>query len=57
MMTCDKFVVFVRQAIPDLLDKSGRILFTSYSSVSRARVYLMGFNPGGDPESGGRKTQ
>jgi hypothetical protein len=49
----DKVDMFCREAmlsLKDLLDKSGSVLYSSYETLRPGEFYLLGLNPGGDPD-------
>lgn len=52
-MTHSQFCSLVQENIPDLLDRSGRFLFTSLRNLSSTKLCLIGDNPGGDPNKYG----
>jgi hypothetical protein len=41
---------------PDILNKSGAVLYNGWSSLADGRLYVMGLNPGGDPEEIGKSV-
>ncbi len=43
------FVADVRREIGPLLHESGRILYSSVDTLRPGDIYLLGVNPGGDP--------
>lgn len=48
----DKFANFinkVKKTIPNLLNKSGAVLYSNYYTLKKDDFYILGFNPGGDP--------
>jgi uracil-DNA glycosylase len=46
----DHVIALARERIPELLNRSGAILYNGWSTVRPGRLYLMGLNPGGKPE-------
>ena len=48
-MIAENFVEFVHGAIPDLLDSSGRVLYSAFRTMQAGNLYILGINPGGDP--------
>ncbi len=45
------FVDFARGQLRDLLDVSGQVLYSGASTLRKGEVYLLGLNPGGDPNN------
>ncbi len=45
------FVAFAREQLRDILDLSGQVLYSGASTLRKGEVYLLGLNPGGDPNS------
>jgi hypothetical protein len=48
-MNPSHFTERVQHLIADVLDMSGSILYSSWDTVRRGDIYIMGLNPGGDP--------
>lgn len=49
-MTISELVALVEDAIPDLLNQSGRVLYSEPYTLRPGGLYVLGINPGGDPE-------
>jgi hypothetical protein len=50
-MTLESIVSYIREKIPkEDLDKSGAVLYSNYYTLTSGKLYILGFNPGGDPE-------
>lgn len=43
----NQFVETVRQLIPDLLDESGAVLYSTARTLRKGELYILGLNPGG----------
>jgi hypothetical protein len=44
-------VDFSREQLRDVLDVSGQVLYSGASTLRKGEVYLLGLNPGGDPNN------
>lgn len=42
--------IYAHQVLKDYLNKSGSILYSSHETLRPSDIYLLGFNPGGNPE-------
>jgi len=52
-----KFKELVKSSIPQVLDRSGTVLYSNYYTLKQGKLYILGFNPGGDPEDRELKFQ
>jgi len=50
MSNLKKFISFAESKLGDMLKESGNILYSSASTLRPGSVYLIGYNPGGDPD-------
>src|SRR4051812_8610833 len=44
------FIAMARQQLAPILKCSGKVLYSAADTLSPGRVYILGLNPGGDPE-------
>jgi hypothetical protein len=49
--SAEAFVAFAREQLRDILDVSGQVLYSGASTLRPGEVYLLGLNPGGDPNN------
>lgn len=51
MTTAHDLVAYARTALASLQDRSGQVLMSGASTLRPGRIYLLGLNPGGDPDN------
>ncbi len=47
-MQLQKLILKIEETIPDMLDQSGSIIYSSKNSICKGDLYVMGLNPGGE---------
>ena len=47
----EEFKKLVKETLKDDLNKSGTVLYSNYYTLKVGKLYILGFNPGGDPNS------
>jgi len=55
-MPLQQLIQEIKEPIPDILDKSGSIVYSSKYSICKGDLYIMGLNPGGEPGGEDDKT-
>lgn len=48
----EQIIKVVCEELKDDKEKSGAVLYSGPSALTKSRFYFMGFNPGGEPEEG-----
>jgi len=52
----EDFVAFARDQLRDILNVSGQVLYSGASTLRKGELYLLGLNPGGDPNNAALMT-